>query len=66
MWISPLEAMDRELASSGDELPRCGSIPRCGTLRRVTLAVTAQAAGSGGNHPRKGDDALEPLEQDLV
>jgi hypothetical protein len=35
-------------------------------MRRAVLAVTAEAAGSGGNHPRKGDDTPEPLEQDLV
>jgi hypothetical protein len=45
-----------------------GSTPiaRLGLLRRATPAATAEAAGSGGDHPRKGDEFPEPLEQDLA
>ena len=35
-------------------------------MRQATLAVTAEAAGSGGNHPGKGDHTPEPLGQDLA
>ena len=44
----------------------CGMVfARVSQRRRATLAVTAEAAGSGGNHPWKGDDAPWRLEQDL-